>query len=270
MSDQTSSIFNDQNTPTQAPNVPTGTPAQSNGDLANLLGSIKNERGEQKYKTVEDALVGLQNSQTYIPELKNQLAEREAELRTAREAAARVEEMQRSIEALTQQNEVKPNQPSGFSADQIAELVNQTLTKKQTEDTYKANIVSVVNAMQTTLGTEAEKVYNAKAIELGMSVAQLNSLSASNPKAVLTLLGISGSAPKPQAVNAPATFNTSSFTPTQDSFIGRNATPTLIGATTDDLHSESLKARKMVEELHAQGKSISDLTNPKVYFKTFK
>ena len=266
------SIFNEQNPATQ-PNVAANAAsnAQGSNDLADLLGSIKNERGEQKYKSVEDALVGLKNAQEHIPNLNNQLSQREQELKEAREQAARVDELQKTIEALTSGNSGQPNTPATptFSKEEIAKLVTQTLTAQQQAEAAKTNVATVVNALQTKFGPEAEKVYNAKATEVGMTVAELNALAQRNPKAVFTLLGVNQEAPKQLSSTTPS-FNTDGFQPQQDSFIGRNAKPTLIGATTTDLHEESLRARQMVEELHSQGKSISDLTNPKVYFKTFK
>lgn len=266
------SIFG-ENKPATQPNENGGnTNAQNSNDLANLLGSIKNERGEPKYKSVEDALVGLRNAQEYIPQLTAKLSTQEQELKDAREAAARVAELQRTVEALTSGNNSGTTQPNaGITQDQIVELVSQTLTKKQQEDAAKANVTAVVKTLQEQFGADAEKTYNAKAEEFGMSVAEMNVLASRNPKAVYKILGINAEAPKPTLSSAPSVnFNTDGFQRQQDSFIGRNTKPTLIGATTADLQEETQRAKSMVDELHKQGKSISDLTNPKVYFKVFK
>jgi hypothetical protein len=272
MSDQ-ASIFGNDNQATK-PNVNDGNTsnAQGSADLANLLGSIKNERGEVKYKSVEDALVGLRNAQEYIPQLTAKLSTQEQELKAAQEAASRVAELEKTVETLLSKsdgNSNTPNTPS-ISKDEIVKLVSQTLTETQKAEQAKANTLEVVNTLKSKYGAEAEKAYNEAATSLGMSVTELNALAARNPKAVYKILGVSPEAPK-QLSSAPAeTFNTDGFQPTQDSFIGRNAKPTLIGATTSDLNEETLRAKAMVEELHKQGKTISDLTNPKVYFKTFK
>lgn len=273
MSDPTS-IFNEQNPATQPNAAANAAPnAQGSNDLADLLGSIKNERGEQKYKSVEDALVGLRHSQEFIPQLTAKLSTQEQELKAAREEAARVAELQRTIEALTSGNTGQPNTPATptISKEDIAKLVNQTLTEQQQAVVAKSNVATVVSALQAKFGADAEKAYNTKAAEIGMTVAELNTLAARNPKAVFTLLGVSQEAPKQPSSSSPApSFNTDGFQPSKDSFIGRNSKPSLIGATTNDLNEESQRARQMVEELHSQGKTISDLTNPKVYFKTFK
>ena len=135
----------------------------------------------------------------------------------------------------------------------------------------KANTLEVVNTLKTKYGAEAEKAYNEAATNLGMSVQELNALAARNPKAVFKILGVTPEAPQVNvSSSASPSFNTDGFQPKQDSFIGRNTKATLIGATTNDLNEETQRAKQMVEELHKQGKTISDLTNPKVYFKTFK
>lgn len=272
MPDQTSIFESNQNPATQPNQNGGNTNAQDSNDLAHLLVSIKNERGEQKYKSVEDALVGLRNAQEYIPTLTSQLSQKDMELKAAREEAARVAELERTIEALTSQNNGQPQTTAtpSISEDQIAELVNRTLTRKQQEDAAKANITSVVQTLQNQFGADAEKTYNEKATELGMTVAELNALAARNPKAVFKILGVSQEAPKPQSSSSSVSFNTDGFQPPQTSFIGRNTKTTLIGATTTDLNEETQRAKQMVDELHKQGKSISDLTNPKTYFKVFR
>lgn len=273
MSDPTS-IFGNDNQATQ-PNVNDGNPSNAQGstDLANLLGSIKNERGEVKYKSVEDALVGLRNAQEYIPQLTAKLSTQEQELKAAQEAAARVVELEKTVETLLSKSDGNSNTQNApvISKDEIVKLVSQTLTEAQKAEQAKANTLEVVNTLKTKYGAEAEKAYNEAATNLGMSVQELNALAARNPKAVFKILGVTPEAPQVNvSSSASPSFNTDGFQPKQDSFIGRNTKATLIGATTNDLNEETQRAKQMVEELHKQGKTISDLTNPKVYFKTFK
>jgi hypothetical protein len=275
MSDQTS-IFGDnsnpQATPANVDNGQGGNPSNSqNADpVANLLGSIKNEKGEPKYKSLEDALVALQHSQTYIPQLTAKLNERETELTAAKKEAERVAELERSIEALTLSGD-KPSStgPSGISEEAIAALVNKTLSRTQQEALQKNNLESVVNIMKEQFGDKAEETFYGRAKELGMSVLEFNSLAAKTPKAVLNLMGVKENVSQANSYTPPS-VNGGAFTPNQQSFIGRNSVPTLIGATSQDLMAEATASRKMVEELHAQGKSVHDLSDPKVYMKTFK
>lgn len=273
MSDPTSdSIFPESNSQTPANNVNTGNVdnAPAIDSLADLLGSIKNERGEPKYKNIQDAMVALKHSQEYIPQLTQKLSEKDTELSTARAESAKIAELERTLQALTQSREAPPptgNQ--GFSEEKIAELVNQTLSRNQAQDVQKNNVKRVVEDMVKQYGPDAQKTYEAKAAEIGMSVAQLNALAATTPQAVLNLMGVT--APKPVANQTQATqYNSEAFQPRQDSFIGKNPKPMIIGATTQDLQEEAGRSRKMVEELHASGKTVYDLTDPKVYFKYFK
>lgn len=271
MSDPTS-IFGNSN-PGGNPATPpdgAGTPSNVQIDpaITTLLGEIKNDRGEPKYKSLPEALNALKHSQEYIPTLTAQLSQKDTELASARAAAERVAELERSIEALTRQStNTPPTVPQGLSEEQIAELVQRTLTKSQKEALERDNLNSVANTLKTTFGTEAESKYNAKAAELGMSVPEFNALAARSPKAVLEMLGAK------QVVQAPTnpqgTVNTTGLQPHQETFIGRNKKSVLIGATTDDMKAERLASNQMVEELHAQGLTVHDLTDPKVYKKYF-
>ena len=65
---------------TNSESTPTPTPVTttiSDNPYADLLRNIKNEDGNQKYDTIQKALEALSHSQTYIPQIKSQLTERE-------------------------------------------------------------------------------------------------------------------------------------------------------------------------------------------------
>lgn len=273
MADQPSIFGNPPDSGT-SPNNAGSNPATTNvpNDVATILESIKNERGEPKYKDLNTALQALQASQEYIPTLKTQYETERLEAQRLREENARLKTIEETVEALTQrqtQNGTPP--PAGLDEGQIAELVNRTLSAKEAQAKSQANQLEVVSSLQHVFGADAEKKFNEKAQELGMSVQELNALSAKSPKAVLSMLGVTGqSAPKPNTSVTQGTVNTSAFQPNPETFIGRNTKPTLIGATSQDLQMESAASRKMVDELHAQGKSVHDLTDPKVYFKLFR
>lgn len=274
MSDPTSIFGNTPNTDTNPNTAPNSNGANTDvqDDVATLLGSIKNERGEAKYKDLNTALQALQASQEYIPSLKTQYETEKAEAQRLREEVARLKTIEETVAALTQRQETNHGTPPvGLDEGQIAELVNRTLTAKEAQAKSQANQLEVVTSLQTVFGADAEKKFLEKASELGMSVQEMNALAAKSPKAVLTMLGVnSQQAHKPDPTATRSTVNTSAFQPQTETFIGRNSKPTLIGATSQDLHMESQAANKMVEELHAQGKSVHDLTDPKVYFKHFR
>lgn len=272
MTDQSSIFGTTPNSDTNPLNAGSN-PANTNvpDDVATILGSIKNERGEPKYKDLHTALQALQHSQEFIPTLKTQYDAEKAEAQRLREEVARLKTIEETVAALTNQRE-PASQPTntGLSEEQIAELVNRTLSRKEAQTQSTANLESVVSSLQTVFGTDAEKKFYDKAKELGMTVAEMNTLAAKSPKAVLSMLGVNGQqAHKPNTTVTTSSVNTSAFQPNQETFVGRNNKPTLIGATTQDMQMESAASRKMVEELHAQGKSVHDLTDPKVYFKLF-
>ena len=272
MADQ-ASIFGNTNTPdTQAQPGGSNTPNTSiDPQLATLLMEIKNERGEPKYKTLQDALIGLKNAQEYIPQLNQKLTQKDEELATLRANAEKITELERSIQALTQKSSEPSTSGPAITEEAIAELVTKTLTKTQQEAVARQNLSEVVSVMQQKFGTEAEKIYNAKAAELGMSVQEFNALAAKTPKAVLNLIGItSGSTVQTTTAPNTSSINTGGFTPKPNSLVGKNSKSALVGATTQELNAESANARQMVEELHAQGKTVHDLTDPKVYFKMFQ
>lgn len=274
MSDPTS-IFNNQNPPPgdNQNNGGSNTPNGGNNDpLVNLLAGIKNDRGEQKYKSVEDALNALKHSQDYIPQLSDKLRQQEQELAEAKAAAAKITELERTLQSLTQNNTPPASAtpaPAGLSKEEIAELISNTLTTQQKQVVAQENLGKVVSTLTKSFGDKAEEVFYNKAKELGMSVVEINSLAAKSPQAAFKLLGLDSATPTSTAPNS-GSINTGGFQPKQDSFVGKNSKPTLIGATTADLREETHNAKRMVDELHNQGLSVHDLTDPKVYFKHFK
>lgn len=270
MADQAASIFNAGETPPGTQGG-TGTPpnTQNTDDLATLLGAIRNERGEPKYKSVQDALKALQHSQEYIPTLKQTKDELEAQLQAVSAKAAKVDALEAVVQELTQKmNTAAPTSTAGMSEEQVAELVNRTLSRTQQEAVQRTNTQSVVEALKKNFGDKAEEVFYNKAKELGMSVAEFNAMAAKTPKAVIELVG--GRTTVDPVHSNISTVNTAGFQPRQDSSVGKNSKTALLGATTQDLREESANAARMVEELHAQGLTVHDLTDPKVYYKLFK
>jgi len=279
MSDPT--IFgNESNSSTQTNVQQQAQNTNSSNPLETLLAGIKNESGAQKYASVEEALKALQHSQAYIPTLKNESeeAKRQAEEATRRaeeyqRQLKKQEELERTIAELTQKFASQENKTnsSALTPEQIAEMVNNTLTQNAAASQAKQNQTEVVNTLKAKFGDKAEEVYLQAAQELGMSVAEMNTLAAKSPKAVLKALGVSGQAAKQ---HSPAPFqsavNTAGFTPSQDTFVKRNDKKLEVGATFYDMQQETANAKKMVEELHNQGLEISDLTNPKTFFQYFK
>lgn len=274
MADQPN-IF-ETNQPTQAPtNAPSpannGAAPNNPNDYAHLLSMIRNERGEQKYATLQDALVGLQHAQSFIPTLKAEQAQKDAEIQRLREEAERAKELERTLAALTSQPTPAPTSAPVLDESHIADLVNRSLTERETKALAQANIQTVVSALQQSFGADADQKFYGKAEEMGLSREEMNLLAAKSPKAVLTMFGVNSAANnKPNNSSpTPGTVNTAAFTPHVETFVGRNPKGALIGATSSDLAAANERANKMVEELHSKGMTVHDLTDPKVFAKYF-
>jgi hypothetical protein len=239
-------------------------------DYNNLLASIVNERGEQKYRSVEEAFNGLKNAQEYIPTLKQQAEAKEQELIRLREEALRFKTLEETVAALTsQRNDNAQTSAPVYDENKLAELVDRTLSRKQQETVAKENASSVVATLQQLFGADAEKKFYDKATEMGMSMAEMNALAAKSPKAVLTMLGVNSQVTQRSPAITQTDLNSAAFTQTQDTFVKRNPKSALVGATDLDLKESSKRAKDMVDELHSKGMSVSDLSNPKVYAKYF-
>lgn len=276
MTDQSSIFGTQQNSPdpaSQPNNAPTsnGSVAQPNPDpFADLLGQIKNERGEPKYRSVEDALKGTLHAQQFISTLQAEKAAADAELQRLRAEAEKARVLEETIERLTSQKPQTPETPANvLKEDQVAELVTRVLTEREQKALAQQNIQSVVSNLQQQFGAEAEQKFYGKAAELGLSKEEMNALAAKSPTAVLAMLGVQKQTAQPNVTPTQSTINSTGLQPAPQTFVGRNDTPTLVGATTEDIKKASERANKMVDELHAQGKSIHDLTDPRVFFKHF-
>lgn len=265
------SIFKDGN-PSGTPTDPAANPPVTDTAYATLLGMIVNESGEQKYKDVQEALKGAAHAQAYIAQLKAEKAELESKVNLAGTTAAKQDELERTILELTRKiNTPSGDNPTVLDPEAIAALVSKTLDSRSAADKAKANQTEVASKLVELFGDDAEKKYNEAAQELGMTVAEMNVFASRSPKAVLKALGV-GTQTAKQTPNAPlgSAVNTAGFQPTQDSFVGRNKEKVRVGATFTELQQETSKSKKMVEELHANGLSVHDLADPKVYSKYFK
>jgi hypothetical protein len=266
MSDQTS-IFNESTPTTSATTVgSTTTPSPELAELTTLLTQVKNENGEPKYKTVKDALIGLQHAQAHIQTLLTEKRTVEEELGTLRPVATKVTELEGLVRRLTESSTPTATPAAqGMSEEAVATLVEQTLTRQQQAQIATANLGKVVEAVKKAHGDKAEEVFYQKAKELGMTQAEVNTLAARTPAAVLRLLGLEATSSGQQVTQG--TVNTTGLAPNTESNIGRNKKVLPIGATHQQIMEEATHAKAMVEELTSKGISIDDLTKPSNFFK---
>lgn len=264
MSDQTS-IFNENTLET-----PTQTTPDSNTDINTLLSEIKNEKGEPKYKSTTEAIKALKHSQNYIPELSKELKEYKEETERLRKEAERVTELEEIIKRLNPSDKSDTvTTVQEYPEDKISSKIDEILAKRETKEIQTKNIDTVVNTLRERLGENAESQFYTKAKELGMSVVEMNTLASKAPLAVLQLFGVTESVKNKTSVST-SSVNTTSFEPTTTSSITKNSKSVLMGATSSEILEESRNAAKLVQELHSQNRSVHELTDPKVFFKTFK
>lgn len=276
MSDQTSIFGNSTASTTPDANsqaTSNGQPNVQSTPLENLLSQIKNEKGEPKYKTVEDALNGLMHAQNHIATLVQEKRQVETEINELRPVAEQVKELRQVVERLTSSNSTTTQTVAvqGMTEEQIANLVKNTLNQSQQAQVAKQNLDAVVATVQAKFGDKAEQEFYGKAKELGMTMEEINTLASRTPKAALRMLGLEGVTQTQTTSGNPAgTVNTTDFNPNTQSYIGRNSRKLEVGATAQELNEEAAAARKMVQELEQRGMSIDDLTKPSNYFKIFK
>lgn len=176
-----------------------------------LLMTIKNENGEPKYKTVEDALKALAHSQAFIDTLKTEKSTVEQELSKLREQAQKNSSIEEVLAKLTANTEKKPEEQtpptSGLSADAVAELVRKELQAVNSKTQQEKNIAEVNNSLKQKFGDKAKEVLAAKAAELGSTVEELGELSKKSPAMVLALFNTqrSTSNPTTSSYNLPRT-----------------------------------------------------------------
>lgn len=272
MSD-TNSIFNDASQVTPGANGAATPNTTDTNALDTILSSIKNDRGEPKYKTVEDALVALQHSQTYIPQLTTKLTERERELEDLRKQKSNTADLEALVERLTQSNQSSNTNAGAIDESKIAELVEKKLHASQQAQTASQNRSMVEAALREKFGDEkVGEVLATKAVEMGLSKQEIADLAARSPKAVLTMFGVSGEGVQrqPRTLPTDSSVRTESFNQQTGSFIGRETFQLPLGATNQQMQILQENANKMVEELHKNGMTVDDLTDPKTFFKIMR
>lgn len=272
MSDDTS-IFNDASQVTPDANGAATPNTNGTNALDTILSSIKNDRGEPKYKTVEDALVALRHSQEYIPQLNSRLTERERELEELRSKTVKQDDLENLVKRLTQSNDNANTNAANIDESKIAELVERKFAATQQAQTASQNRSMVETALREKFGDEkVGEVLRIKAEEMGLSKQEIADLAARSPKAVLTMFGVSGEGVQrqPRTLPTDGSVRTDSFNTQPGTFIGRETFQLPLGATTHQMQVLQENANKMVEELHRNGMSIDDLTDPRTFFKIMK
>lgn len=275
MSDTT--IFNSQTADQASQSNSAEANAQSSSSpdpILTRLGEIKNEKGEPKYRDLQTALDALKHSQEYIPQIKSEKDKLALEVEDLRIKLSKFETIENTVQRLTSEQTGNQNtNAKPVSSEEIASLIDQAITRKESQAKQQINTTVVVEQIMKTFGKDAEAIFYSKGKELGISPSDMNALAAKSPDAVLQLFEIKQAAPSSNPnfnTNVQNNVNTTSISQSQtDSYLGRNTKPIILGATTQELITEHESSKKLVEELHNQGMTTYDLTDPKKYFKHF-
>jgi len=168
----------DQQTATSAEGT---APAVNTDPFAEALKGITKEDGSQKYTTVDAALSSIAPAQEHIARIEADNAKLRAEI----EKATAVQEYLNK-QPVQQEGVTAPTDPT-VSAEQITNMVQQTVQGLKQQETVQANVESVNNALVNAFGDvdKAKAAIQAKAAELGTSIDSIKQLSGQSPKAVL-------------------------------------------------------------------------------------
>ena len=147
-------------------------------------------------------------SQTYIGSLEKQTLEMRAELDKQDYSAELLKQLKDqgkppvvdNPSALNDSVKTEHTAPT-LSEDELKNLIESTLTTRETEATKTSNLRQVDEKLGTLFGTEVDKVMDKRSVELGMSKVRLQELAAESPNAFFQLMG------EPQATATPPTPN---------------------------------------------------------------
>lgn len=235
-------VFNGDSTTTT-----TTTTAPSN--LEDLLKNIKNDDGQPKYKSLEDALIALDHSQKYIPELKNQLTGTNTQLEAMKAEIAKFGNIEETVQRLLAQRQstaATTPEAKGLDEQAVRKLVEDSLSTQQQAQQAQTNQKQVSDALVSKYGEKAIEVMEAKVAELHITKQVLGDLAKQNPALVLALFNTSAQ----KEVNPTVGSNRTPPPKTVTNTVGRPEKSILSGATMKDQASYLDKIKAEVWAKH--------------------
>lgn len=197
----------------------------------------------KKYKTVEDATKSLPHQVKHISTLEEENAKMREELAKSKAAEDLLQEIRNS----STEQQKQTSQGVEVNEAVLSEIIEKKLTQRTQKQLQDDNARSVVQAMSGAFGDKAEEVYNKVAQDTGFSVVQLNQLAATNPKAVLKLVGVDGVKSNSSPVIESSVNTQSQFAPNK-----QEAAPVLLkqGFTSKDLATAWNATKEAVYNKH--------------------
>lgn len=199
----------DTNTQPTAPVVTTTTPpvvdpivqplSPPADELLNTqLATIVNKDGQPKYESVPKALDALASSQSHIATLEVERETQRQELSRLNELVAKHESVEDVVARLTAERhdpvKVTP-EPTQVDPSTVLPLVQQALAAERVAVTQAENIQAVTGAIAIKYGDKAREFIEQRAQEFDMTIEQVKTLAAGNPKLVLKMFEVEASSP---------------------------------------------------------------------------
>lgn len=236
-------IFNNEK---EAPSQE-ASPSPSN-DFSDQLELIKNDKGERKYGTVEQALEALKHSQEFIPELKKEKEDLSGELEALRKQQEKIDSLTEIVSKLTAKEEPVVHQPQEAPQEQdVAQLVQEVLERNKATETQTSNTTAVATALGEMYGTKAEETFYGKATELGLSKEAINQLAATSPKAVLALFSKQST---PSLTKGTQGVDHNYVKPQEEGRLKASPSSIMAGASTGDLMAEMARHKAAIYAKH--------------------
>lgn len=172
---------------------------------------------DKKFKTVEDLAKGKIESDNFIRQLQNELAE----LREHVGKSQTMEEIKTQIlSSLKQEKPLEqPAQPPSHEPNDstknvdVESLVSTLLEKREIEAKQRTNKQVVQDALEKKFGADAQLILNQKAKELSVSLEYLAKVANDSPSAFFRLVGIEQATPAHQPTPAPRSSQSAPVTP---------------------------------------------------------
>jgi hypothetical protein len=134
-------------------------------------------------------------SDAFIKTLQDQLAELRTELSKEEYSKKLLTELQSgrqttNANSVPKDGETKPSDTKpDLSEDVIKRLLEETLSKREQQNTATENVKLVQGQLEQKYGTNAKAHVESKAKELGMSYERLSALASESPTAFMALIG---------------------------------------------------------------------------------
>lgn len=210
MSDQDTSIFNaDQaNQQTTTSQVDTSGSIATTNQVSETVNLLVGDG--RKYKTIEDLAKAYVNADGFIEQLKNEnqeLRSKTVEAKTIDEVLERLQANQSNAAATT--SAAQGSATSGLSAEDVAKIVQQTVTGLETSKIKEGNIKKADAKMKEAFGDKASEVYQAVAKTPELHAAYMN-LAEVDPDQFVALFTKTGQASTSQGsqVDSGSSVNT--------------------------------------------------------------